>query len=661
MRQQKFYSRYLIYLLGVLIQLFVLNNDCCARATGVKPGTDTMLIKNLIEGARKIADPDSAISAFNATFQMSVAGNYTKGILVSLNNIGNCNRKKANYAQCIATSMKALSFCTTPFEKATFYRTIGKTYHITGDYTKASEYYYEGLKELQKIRPFDSLSATTYVTLSVDISNIYGVFGQYDKTISWLNDAESIARKWRIYKQLVMILQDKSVYYQCVKQPNTRDLTEALSIVEKYKIKELESSVYAAFASVYYDLGRYEQAIQYFRRALDPAKLSYCKDPDDLSISSSYGIGECLFHLKKYKEAEEIIVAALKKAARLQIKNNYVDAYVALTAIYRETGQYKKALDCMDTVGRLNETSASVEKANAINQLEIKYKTAEKDRQLAQNQLMMAQQNTKIARKNVWIIAIAGGILVLLLSSVAAYVHLINKQRSLEKESKIGVLKAAVAGGDNERSRIARELHDGIGGMLSAAMMRFSSMHHEEQAINQTAAYNEAMKILREMGDEIRKTAHNLMPDVLLKQSLPEAVRVFCSSVQENGAQKIDFQYYGQFDDLSQSHKLNLYRVIQELIKNVLAHAEAPNVLVQLLRNEHKLIVSVEDNGKGFKVSETKGGIGLYNIRTRVSSLDGNLIIESEPGKGTTVIIELELPETGTMEHSTTTQGIAVS
>lgn len=135
------------------------------------------------------------------------------------------------------------------------------------------------------------------------------------------------------------------------------------------------------------------------------------------------------------------------------------------------------------------------------------------------------------------------------------------------------------------------------------------------------------------------------MPEVLLKQSLPEAVRLYCDSVQDEGVLNIDFQSYGSFDSISQSYKLNLYRIIQELIKNITVHSKADRVLVQLLQNENKLNVSVEDNGRGFNVNETKGGMGLHNIRTRVSSMDGHFILESEPGKGTTIIIELDIHE----------------
>ena len=197
-------------------------------------------------------------------------------------------------------------------------------------------------------------------------------------------------------------------------------------------------------------------------------------------------------------------------------------------------------------------------------------------------------------------------------------------------------------GEEKERGRIARELHDGIGGILSAAMMRFTSASQENETILQTASFRDGMCLLDDMGDEIRKTAHNLMPEVLLKQPLPDAIRTYCNFVQQENTVRINFQSFGSFDNLAQSSKLNIYRIVQELLKNVIKHSGASTVLVQLLINEHLLTVTVEDNGVGFDTDALKKGIGLHNLQTRVSSMQGHLTVESGAEKGTSVYIEFD-------------------
>jgi signal transduction histidine kinase len=151
------------------------------------------------------------------------------------------------------------------------------------------------------------------------------------------------------------------------------------------------------------------------------------------------------------------------------------------------------------------------------------------------------------------------------------------------------------------------------------------------------------MNTLDGMGDEIRKTAHNLMPEALLKQDLPEAIRAYCNAMQSAGSGlQIDFQYFGSFDTLTQEFKLSAYRIIQELLKNIRQHAAATYVLVELQMHEHTLAITVEDNGAGFDAVTVTRGMGLQNMQTRVRSFDGEYTLETSPGKGTSVYLEFD-------------------
>lgn len=641
-------SKVQLRLLIVSILLLLCVHRCFSRDNAVKPGTDTLRIKKMVWIACKHPDPDSAIMLANELLPITTASNFNSATLDLLTIIAGGYSRKNDHANCIAANRRAMNFTERPLRKAKFLINIGNVYYTEGDYVMASKSFDSALRQLQQ-EPKEDPGAYLMIYNGIALLNYH--IKQDSIAFIYYNKAEAIARKWKLHNELTVVLNNKGTYYQ---EHNKMDsalncLLEAKDVVEKNNLKSSESDIDQGLASLYLDMGQYEKAIAYSKSAQLPEKVRYNDFPDFIYIFGNYIIGEALYHLGRYKQAENTLIPAVKKAEVLNIKDERITAYTILSDIYKATGQYKKALDCADTLTVLKESLSSLEKANAVNQLQIKYETAEKDKQLSldqlqlsKNQLLIAHQSSKIAQKNVWMISIGGTVLLLVLIAAGVYQQTLNKQRALEKENKIGTLKAAVTGGDNERSRIARELHDGIGGMLSAAMMRFSSMHHEAPAITNTTAYKDAMGILREMGDEIRKTAHNLMPEVLLKQSLPEAVGIFCQNVQEGSTLKIDFQSFGSFDYLSQTYKLNIYRIIQELVKNITIHAHANHALVQLMHNDNKLILSVEDNGVGFDVNETKGGLGLHNIRTRVSSMDGHFILESAPGKGTTVIIEFE-------------------
>jgi len=609
----------------------------------LKPGTDTVYIRKLMKAACESQDnPDSAIQLSELTLKLSIDGGFYNGIMESLCLMAKCYNNKSDYANCLLANRRMLAYPQKHSSRATTYLNIGVTYSYQGDYTAATANFDSGVSELQ-MAPEEDVPRT-YFILYNSLGAINVRFKQDSLALYYYNKAEDVARKSNFRHFLVVVLSNKAAYFQDHKRLDSAILlmTEAKQVVAKYDLKVDESDVDQSIGSIYLDSGKYEMAIGYLRSSLLPEKLKYTQGPEVTELGSSYLLAKALYHLGKYKEAENIIVPAIRKASELNIRESILEAYETLTDIYKATGQYKKVVDCYDTLAVLREEKTGVEKANAINQLQAKFQSAEKDKLLSQNQLMLAQQKNKIAHKNVWILSIASVVLLLLLIFVWVYLRARSEQKILANEHKIEVLKAAVEGSDNERSRIARELHDGVGGMLSAVMMRFSSMHHENPAIIETTAYKDSIAILAEMGDEIRKTAHNLMPEVLLKQTLPEAVRIFCNNAQEGHDFKINFQSYGDFSDMSQGHKLNLYRIVQELIKNTIMHAKATTVMVQLLRNDDKLVVSVEDNGVGFNVNEINAGLGLYNLRTRVSSMDGHLTIESKPGKGTSIIIEFE-------------------
>jgi len=616
-----------------LTVLFALLFCLCSKGSAKESApVDTAAFYKMFYQAEKQTNPDTAIFLLKALLQKTIALDYAYGCNGTLLKIGEEYMNKGDYNMALDCMKQALPYNSrlSLIEQSNYYQHLGWVYYELGDYVTASRYFYMALDYFEKngiIRPNE-------VSICNDLGQVYFQLHQNEKARYYYDLGEAYAIKYNYQNTAAILLYNKGEYYTSINQlDSARKLYEKVNEIGERKDRmDVKAMANNGMGKTYIKSGDYKKAINYLQIAISLSENKY----KPVWIEASLLLGEALFKTKNYTEAEKTLLTALKQASESKLKDNIINGYTTLTAVYKATGQYDKAINCMDSISVLKDSLVSADNTRAINLMDIKFQTAEKDKQIA-------QQNTKLAQKNIWILSIGGSVVLLLLLSAGFYFYTINKERSSEKENKIGILKAAVSGGDNERTRIARELHDGIGGMLSAAMMRFSSMHHDNAAVTQTPAYREAMDILREMGDEIRKTAHNLMPDVLIKQSLPEAVRAYCNIVQESRALKIDFQSYGNFDDLSQNHKLNLYRIIQELVKNILQHAGATNAMVQLLRNEDVLIVSVEDNGAGFDNNKMKTGLGLHNTQTRVSSLDGRFSLDSTPGKGTSVFIEIRI------------------
>jgi two-component system NarL family sensor kinase len=151
------------------------------------------------------------------------------------------------------------------------------------------------------------------------------------------------------------------------------------------------------------------------------------------------------------------------------------------------------------------------------------------------------------------------------------------------------------------------------------------------------ASLNSAIDLLDTSIKELRRVAHNLMPESLMKYGLNAALSDFCLSTE-----KVKYHFFGTDRRPDEKTEIATYRIVNELVNNALRHSEAENINVQLLIDDSRLHVTVEDDGKGFEMSKIEGvgGNGLKNIRSRVTSLNGKLELFSEPGKGTEVNVE---------------------
>ncbi len=632
-----------------MLSLLVSGMAWCQQKKEAQTNCDTAGINKLEKVAEKMVDPDSAISIYNKIAQQSIDCNYATGAVTALINMGYRYIEMGNYPKALENFDRAFPWCPKSTNKeslAAYYNNKGIVYYNQGDYLKASEYYYTALRELKKVNTAPSRRG---VEIYNNLANINLQLNQNEKAISFYYEAADMARKGSFPHQLAMVLINIGEYFIGERKADSamHYFLEGMAISKENKYFDLQAYANKNLGVILVDAKKYQEAMPYLELAIAQVK----NKNNNVVIEASYSLGEALFHQGKNEQAKQVLVNALQRAANANLRDNFtIKGYTTLADVYGAMGQYKEAYNCLSTISTLKDSLTSIEKAKAINQLDIKFRTAEKDKQIAQNQLLIARQKSKITQKNLWISAIVSSIFLLAFILLVLYRNTRQKQKlqleqikSLQQENKIGILEAVMQGEERERSRIAGELHDGIGGMLSAAMMRFAAIRHESEEVTKIPAYYEVMDLLDEIGDEIRITAHNLMPEVLLKQSLSEAVRSFCNYVQEGGALQIDFQCYGEFEHLNQNVKLNVYRIIQELLKNITRHAQATHALVQLLINNQLLTITVEDNGIGFDTTAKKNGIGLLNIQTRVNSLGGHFAIESEHENGTSVYIEFDL------------------
>ncbi|MFD2935391.1 tetratricopeptide repeat-containing sensor histidine kinase [Spirosoma flavum] len=331
------------------------------------------------------------------------------------------------------------------------------------------------------------------------------------------------------------------------------------------------------------------------------------------------------------------------RIAALPRKNFYVE----LVSIYRLLKDYPKAVRAQQTVLEITEEinkKASAQRLallNKFNQQESQLLLLDRERKM---QLIILQKNR--------LLNVALSLSLLLLAAIFVIIYYNSQQRrrldrlrqqrelaELEQKREVSTLKAVIVGEERERNRLANELHNGVGGLLISA--RYSL----ERQIRMTPIQfgSEPLILVDNAYEEIRRIAHNLMPHTLQHVGLAAALEQYCESIVQSTELQLTLQIYGVAERLESSLELWLYRIVQELVSNILKHAKATTALIQLSNNNGLVHLTVEDNGQGFVVTEVlqRDGFGLRQLADRAYYLNGTVLIESEPGAGTSIFIEL--------------------
>ena len=198
---------------------------------------------------------------------------------------------------------------------------------------------------------------------------------------------------------------------------------------------------------------------------------------------------------------------------------------------------------------------------------------------------------------------------------------------------------------EQERTKMARELHDGLGSMLSGIKHSFAAMTNDfELNQKQELVFHSNLDKLNESIKELRNISHNMASDALLKYGLENSLRDYCNNASLNSGIPVSFTALDTHDlKINEEKCVHIFRIIQELFQNIIKHSDAKNVVVQISNNNKQLYITVEDDGKGFDMAGTKkrDGIGLKNIETRIRLLKGYLDYKTSPGNGTSVLMTI--------------------
>ena len=530
--------------------------------------------------------------------------------------------RKANYVlgEGKGLATKALAFVIDfKMEKATeYYKAAIPIFEKVNDYKWLAKCY-KGLgNSLMQAR--DNIGATQQFKLAAMIYKNLGL--KNDEGLVYGN----IARAFSVGDML-----DSAIYY------NDKAILIANELPGAVQLHFITNMSAAQFLST---KGQYARATEAIRKA---QKIAESKQ-DISMLGAVYLIrGSIAVDQNDFKTALKYSLLSHEIHQKSGNYSGQVESLKELSKAYSRVGDYKNAYETRVEYMGLSDSLFSANSAKEINELNVKFQTSEKEKQIAEQNLLIANKNTRL--RNLLFTLIAAGLLISLLLALYFQRRKTFQQSlvTLKKEQDISLLKALMTGEEKERNRLARELHDGLGGILAAAQMQISNVETNGQQ-DELVKKQKATELISQAATESRRIAHNLLPETLLRYGLDEALKEYSQSITDSKLMQLDYESVGMQLKLDQSAGLSIYRIIQELVNNIIKHSGATEALVQLHREAEKLSITVEDNGKGFAPQQNgKTGIGLSNIRSRVSYLNGSLDIRSEEQKGTSVYIEIQL------------------
>jgi signal transduction histidine kinase len=468
--------------------------------------------------------------------------------------------------------------------------------------------------------------------------------GRSGQAIYYLDKGLTLAAARKDNYNLAQLYVNFGSAYGNLKQPALAEdyFQKAIAICKKSDNTFTLQVAYLAMATMYRDLSKNDTAIACLKLAID---LSDKTNPYMAKVTPYLLLGEVYLDKKDYQQSIRYGESALDLAATLRSSQQIMDAHALLASAYSATGQWQKAYGHQFANMQLRDSVRSTTTMANISQLEIKSRVAEKDIELARQQLSLTQKESALKEKNFWIAGILAAILLLaalLISVRRSYRH---KQKLQESAAEVNRLKAMIEGAEQERKRIATELHDGVVSQLWGLKLNLTTTINKQQQPNllQPDDFKQSLGYLDDAMNDLRNTAHNLSPEMALQAGLVKGLSGFCNKMNNQSDTDVVFQVYGESQPTDKNAALSIFRIVQELVQNALKHARASSILVQLNCAADILGITVQDDGQGFDTAVAPGdsSMGLNSITDRIKALHASMDIQSSAA-GTSIYMEFK-------------------
>jgi signal transduction histidine kinase/uncharacterized glyoxalase superfamily protein PhnB len=621
---------------------------------------DTTKVWALMNAGKLFNDrnSDSASLFLRQGLSLAEKTGFELGIVRCKINLARVLFDQSRLDEAIALSASTLPLCekwNLGIEKVAANNLIANVWNTRGNYWIAIDYYEKALDAMKTAKVPPHFPLVVNNNLAILNNNLR----LYDKAIEYAKDS---------YEKATALEDDMTCANSCEHIGNAllglnkaeeayHWFEKAVAFGRKVEYKTLIANCLGILGDLERRKGNLPKSERFYTEGLsmaNEASNDYCR------MTILHGFGLLAFDRQQFEQSERFCLQSVALAR--QLKMDYYLASVLLTL--SDLALLEKDFTAWDNYRQnyqdIRDTLAGNALVHAVQELETKYETQQKEQKIKQLEQDQELQHLRLQRQRAMTYG-AGGFAILLLAGgllgwrfhrnkellVEQQMHIQQQTiRQLEQEKQLVTANAVLRGQEEERGRLSRDLHDGLGGMLSGIKQTLFAMKGN-QILTENAAYalNHVISDMDRSIGELRHIARNMMPEALVRFGLKDALQDYCDHTRKSTGLDVHFQAYGMEERLPQDVEVILFRIAQELLNNTVKHAQATKSLVQLLRDGNRINLTVEDNGKGLDINQLDKvqGVGWMNIRSRVSYLEGHLDVGSKPGAGVSVSVDFEL------------------
>lgn len=504
-----------------------------------------------------------------------------------------------------------------------------------GMLTDAQSYFFKALEKNALVD--DSLKRQDGSAMQSNIGLIYQEQELYEKALEYHYKALAFRRERKLNRYIPLSLNNVGICYTHLDSvdKSIEIFQEGIVMARKIEDYRVLGDLLSNLASSYTRKGLYKKALELNLELIH--SQNKFKQPDKLIMNTEANIAGSYMLLHDYKSAWLHINKALKLLEEQpELKFYAATVYTFASGLYYLDNQPEKGFEYNLLGQKVYEKESKEESLHKLTELEVQYKTKEKEATIAAQQLHIAEDQRAIAQRNLWLLFISAAALLAL-----GGFYIIHNRRKIkaEKEEEQKINSAIFESEQKERIRIARDLHDSIGQKLSVIKMLLSQHAQDEQTLK-------AVNYLDETVTEVRNISHNLIPEIL-NFGLLNAIESLIDTINSTEDIHIGFivDEATQKLQLPRQTELSIYRIVQEIFANIIRHAKTRQIAIEIKTVPDHLQIDIQDKGIGFNASVIgqSEGLGWKNIFARIKLINGSLKVASDKNSGSQFFINIPI------------------